>query len=212
MRRRGGVGWFLWCFSPRPVNRIVRPLDLGGHPEENRLTYPSLAGESEMKRLTSFANLLLLLALLTPVTTAQSTSDWQRDNLVGSVRSMQVEFAEANAVDGKLVEIKRWPHQRVTYNERGQEVERVNFNQNGTEQDRSVIRYDSEGRIIGYGDAKKDRYHSTIEYDSKGNRIEARMYERDVIQTREVHTYDDIGYGDAKKDRYHSTIEKEKHL
>ena len=146
-----------------------------------------------MKRLTIFPNLLAILALLAPVTPAQSMSDWQRDNLVGSVRSLQVEFAEANAVDGKLVEIKRWPHQRVIYNERGQEVERVNFNQDGTEQDRSVIRYDSEGRIIGYGDAKKDRYHSTIEYDSKGNRIEARMYEGDVIQTREVYTYDDKG-------------------
>ena len=146
-----------------------------------------------MKRLTSFANLWVFLALLAPVTTAQSMSDWQRDNLVGSVRSIQIEFAEANTVDGKLVEIKRWPHQRITYNERGQEVERVNFNQNGTEQDRSVIRYDSEGRIIGYGDAKKDRYHSTIEYDSKGNRIETRMYEGDVIQTREVYTYDDKG-------------------
>ncbi len=114
-----------------------------------------------MKRLTGFAKLLVFLALLAPVTTAQSMSDWQRDSLVGSVRSMQVEFAEANAVDGKLVEIKRWPHQRVTYNERGHEVERVNFNQDGAEQDRSVIRFDSEGRIIGYGDAKKDRYHSS---------------------------------------------------
>ena len=141
-----------------------------------------------MKRLTSFANLLVFLALLAPVTLAQSMSDWQRDDLVGSVRGVQVEFA-ANAVDGKLVEIKRWPHQRVIYNERGQEVERVNFNQDGTEQDRSVIRYDFEGRIIGYGDAKKDHYHSTIEYDSKGNRIEARMYEGDVIQTQEVYTY-----------------------
>ena len=146
-----------------------------------------------MKRLTSPANLWVVLALLAPVTTAQSMSDWQRDDLVGAVRTIQVEFAEANALDGKLVEIKRWPHQRVTYNERGQEVERVNFNQNGAEQDRSVIRYDSEGRIIGYGDAKKDRYHSAIKYNSKGNRIEARMYEGDVIQTREVYTYDDKG-------------------
>lgn len=93
-----------------------------------------------MKRLASLANLLVFLALLAPFTTAQS--DWQRDKLVGSVRSIQVEFTEADAVDAKLVEIKRWPHQRVTYNERGQEVERVNFNQNGTEQDRSVIRYE----------------------------------------------------------------------
>jgi hypothetical protein len=52
-------------------------------------------------------------------TTAQSMSDWQRDNLTGSVRSIQLEFAEANMVNGKLVEIKRWPHQRVTYNETG---------------------------------------------------------------------------------------------
>jgi YD repeat-containing protein len=146
-----------------------------------------------MKRLTSFANHLVVLALLAPLTTAQSTSDWQRDSLAGSVRSMQIEFAEANMVNGKLVESKRWPHQRVTYDERGNEIERVNFNQDGTEQDRSVIRYDSDGRIIGYGDAKKDRYHSTLEYDSKGNRIEARMYEGDVIETREVYTYDDKG-------------------
>jgi antitoxin component YwqK of YwqJK toxin-antitoxin module len=146
-----------------------------------------------MKRLTSFANLLVFLALLASGTTAQSMSDWQRDNLTGSVRSIQLEFAEANMVNGKLVEIKRWPHQRVTYNERGHEVERVNFNKNGTEQDRAVIRYDSEGHIIGYGDAKNDRYHSTIEYDSRGNPIEALMYEGDVIQTREVYTYDDNG-------------------
>jgi len=120
-------------------------------------------------------------------------SDWQRDKLVGSVRSIQVELAEANAVDRKLVEIKRWPHQRVTYDKRGHEVERVSFNQDGTEEDRSVIRYDSEGRIIGYGNAKKDRNHSTIEYDRKGNPVEARMYEGDAIQTREVYSYDEKG-------------------
>jgi YD repeat-containing protein len=150
-------------------------------------------GELEMKRLTCFVSLLISLALLAPVTTAQSPSDWQRDNLVGRVRSVQIEFAEANLVNGKLVEVKHWPHQRVIYDRRGHEVERVNFNQDGTQQDRSLIRYDPEGRIIGFGDAKKDRYHSTIEYDSKGNRIEARMYEGDAIQTREVYTYDDKG-------------------
>jgi len=120
-------------------------------------------------------------------------SDWQRDKLVGSVRSIQLEFSEAEAVDDKLIVVKRWPHQRVTYNERGQEVERVNFNQDGTEQDRSVIRYDSSGRNIGYGDPKKDRYHSTIEYDRKGSRVEVRMYEGDGIQTRETSIYDDKG-------------------
>jgi len=146
-----------------------------------------------MKRVTSFAWLLTFLSLLAPVTRTQSISDWQRDNLVGAVRSIQTEFAEANLVNGKLVEVKRWPHQRVAYDVKGHEVERVNFNPDGTEQDRSVIRYDSKGRIIGYGDAKKDRYHSTIEYDSNGNRIEALMYEGDGIQTREVYTYDDKG-------------------
>ncbi len=141
----------------------------------------------------TFANLLALLALMAPAATPQSVSDWQHDNLVGSVRSVQTEFAEADMVNGKLVEIKRWPHQQVTYDQKGQEVERVNFNQDGTEQDRSVIRYDSDGRIIGYGDAKKDRYHSTIEYDSKGNRIEVRMYEGDAVQMQELYTYDDNG-------------------
>ena len=146
-----------------------------------------------MKRLTSIANLLVFLVLLAPAMAGQSMSDWQRDKLVGSVRSIQVELAEANAVDRKLVEIKRWPHQQVTYDKRGHEVERVSFNQDGTEEDRSVIRYDSEGRIIGYGNAKKDRYHSTIEYDRKGNPVEARMYEGDAIQTREVYSYDEKG-------------------
>ena len=120
-------------------------------------------------------------------------SDWQRDNLAGAVRSVQIEFAEADLVNGKLVEIKRWPHQRVTYDQKGHEAERVNFSPDGTEQDRAVIRYDSDGRIIGHGDPRKDRYHSTIEYDSKGNQIEVRMYEGDAMQTRELHTYDDKG-------------------
>ncbi len=146
-----------------------------------------------MKRLTNFATLLILLALLAPFTSAQTISDWQRDNLVGSVRSIQLEFAEANIVDGKLVESKRWPHQRVLYNERGQELERVNFKKDGSIEDRAVIRYDSEGRIIGYGDAKKDRKYSIVEYDSKNNRKDVRMYEGDVLQMREVYTYDDKG-------------------
>jgi YD repeat-containing protein len=148
-----------------------------------------------MKRLTNFATLLIWLALLAPITSAQTISDWQRDHLVGSVRSVQIEFAEANMVDGKLVESKHWPHQRVIYNERGQEVQRVNFKEDGSIEDRAVavIRYDSEGRIIGYGDAKKDRHHSILEYDSKGNRTEARMYEGEVLQTREVYTYDNKG-------------------
>jgi len=159
----------------------------------DRRIWLAMMGDLEMKRVTSLANLLTFLCLLTPVTTAQSISDWQRDNLIGRVRDIQIEFAEANIVNGKLVEIKRWPHQRVAYDERGHEVERVTFNQDGTEQDRSVTRYDPEGRIIGYGDAKKDRYHSTIEYDSKGNRVEARMYEGNAMNTREVYTYDDKG-------------------
>jgi YD repeat-containing protein len=146
-----------------------------------------------MKRLTSVATLLIWLALLVPVTRAQTMSDWQRDQLVGSVRSIQIESAEANMVDGKLVESKRWPHQRVSYNERGQEVERVNFKKDGSIEDRAVIRYDSEGRIIGYGDAKTDRNHATFEYDSKGNRTEVRGYDGDVLQTRETYTYDDKG-------------------
>ena len=180
--------------APCEDRRIKRWIAGFGQPSrEESLPIHVWRENFEMKPIISLANLLVILALLVPVMTAQSMSDWQRDNLVGSVRSVQVEFAEANAVNGKLVELKRWPHQRVTYNERGQEVERVNFNQDGTEQDRSIIRYDSKGRIIGYGDAKKDRYHSAIEYDGKGNRIEARMYEGDVIQTREVYTYDDKG-------------------
>ena len=146
-----------------------------------------------MKRLTNFATLSIWLALLAPLTSAQTISDWQRDHLVGSVRSVQLEFAEANMVDGKLSEIKRWPHQRVSYNERGQEVERVNFKKDGSIEDTSIIRYDSEGRIIGYGDAKKDRNYSILEYDSKGNRTEARGYEGDGLQTRETYTYDDKG-------------------
>lgn len=146
-----------------------------------------------MKWLTNFATLLIYLALLASATSAQERSDWQRDNLAGPVRSIQVEFAEANMVEGKLVETRRWPHQRVTYNERGQEVERLNFDENGSVRDRSIIRYDSQGRLIGYGDAEKDRYHSTIEYDGNGNKTAVRGYDGAALNVQEVYKYDDRG-------------------
>jgi hypothetical protein len=146
-----------------------------------------------MKRLTSFAALLLCLVVCAPLIDAQTISDWRRDQLAGSVRSVQIEFAEANMVNGKLIESKRWPRQRVTYNARGQEVERVNFKEDGSVEDTSINRYDSEGRMIGNGDAKKDQYHSIIEYDSKGKRTEVRGYDGNVLQIREAYTYDDKG-------------------
>jgi YD repeat-containing protein len=148
-------------------------------------------GGLQLKRLSGAATLLICVALSAPFTRAQTISDWQRDHLLGSVRSVHLEFAEANMVGGKLVEITRRPHQRVSYNERGQEIERVSFKEDGSIGDTSIIRYDSEGRIIGYGDGKKDRYHSILDYDSKGNRIAARSYDSDLLQTRETYTYDD---------------------
>ena len=172
---------------------IIRPsIKLSGQ-KETDIDQRSSVLPIVLKQEDTFGSKGENTTLLAPVTTTQSMSDWQRDNLVGSVRSIQIEFAEANMVNGKLVEIKRWPHQRVTYDQKGHEVERVNFNQDGTEEGRSVIRYDSEGRISGYGDPKKDRYHSTIEYDSKGNPMEIRNYEGDAVQTRVLYTYDDKG-------------------
>jgi YD repeat-containing protein len=134
--------------------------------------------------------LLIYLALLASATSAQELVDWQRDKLAGPVRSIQIEFAEANMVEGKLIETKHWPHQRVIYNERGQEVERLNFNKDGSVQDRSVIRYDASGRLIGYGNVEGDRYHSTIEYDGKGNKTEIRGYDGAALNVQEVYTYD----------------------
>ncbi len=146
-----------------------------------------------MRRFINLITLVIYLALLAPNIAAQELVDLQRDKMIGSVRSIQFEFAEANLVDGKLVETKRWPHQRVTYNERGQEVERLNFDKDSSVRDRSVVRYDANGRLIGYGNAEKDRYHSTFEYDGNGHKAEVRGYDGTALNVLEVYKYDSQG-------------------
>lgn len=139
--------------------------------------------------------LCLLFSALNVV--AQSGFVLERESWSGAVRSIRIENAEALIRDGKLVELHRRPHQLITYNEKKQETERVNFKEDGSIESHSVNRYDSEGRHIGSGDAneegKKDPYHSVLAYDSKGNLTETHIYKGDVLEEQSVYTYDDKG-------------------
>lgn len=152
-----------------------------------------------MRLVTAFS-VLICTALLGAAAPGQSKSDRERDELVGPVRSVHLVLVELSAIDGKQVEIKRRPHQRVTYIERGSEVERVNFNEDGSIQNRCTALYNSDGRKTGWredGDANGDgsaaRRVSTWDYDAKGNLAEVRVSNGDLLELRMVYTYDDHG-------------------
>ena len=103
------------------------------------------------------ANIAFVTALLIAVSaTAQKKSDVSRDQLIGPVHTAQIELAEVAVKDGKEVEIWRRPHQKVVYDQRGNEIERINFNQSGSIENRTVHVIDANGRVSGWKEYEVD--------------------------------------------------------
>lgn len=145
-------------------------------------------------RLLTLLLVLVCNALLLSTASGQAKSDRERDGLVGPVQSVLLELVELSTRSGKEVEIKRRPHQLVAYNESGSEIERVNFNEDGSISDKSVRLYDSAGKQIGWKeyqgpDAKPGR-SSTWDYDANGNLAEVRVQYQGLLELRTVYTYD----------------------
>jgi len=148
-------------------------------------------------RLLTLLLAVICNALLVSTTSGQANSDRERDGVVGPVQSVLLELVELSTGSGKEVEIKRRPHQLIRYNERGSEVERVNFNEDGSISDKSVRLYDSAGKQIGWKeyqglDANPGR-SSTWDYDANGNLAEVRVQYQGLLELRTVYTYDNHG-------------------
>lgn len=151
-----------------------------------------------MRPITGFV-LIFLCALSHPTTgNAQGISDRERDKLRGPARSIRVELAQVWPTSGRPIEINRRPHQQVTYNEAGFEIERINFNADGSLENRTVQRYEGAGRKTGweeyYGDARESPHHrSDWFYNEAGNLIEVRVYNGTSVDLRILSAYDEHG-------------------
>src|SRR5215510_5201725 len=134
---------------------------------------------------STYAGVTFVIAFLAVVSaSSQPKSDVSRDQLLGPVHTAQVELAEITTIDGKEVEVGRRPHQKVVYDQRGNETERINFSASGSIVSRSVHIIDTNGRVSGWKEyetvagGKDERMISWSEwlYDKMGNRVEARVY------------------------------------
>lgn len=145
-------------------------------------------------RLLTLSLAFICNALLVSTASGQAKSDRERDGLVGPVQSVLLELVELSTGSGKEVEIRRRPHQLVAYNERGSEIERVNFNKDGSISDKSVLLYDSAGKQIGsraYRNTDSQPIStSTWRYDANGNLAEVRVHDQGVLELLMVYTYD----------------------
>src|SRR5215475_14670397 len=130
------------------------------------------------------ASIAFVTTLLTAVsaTAQQQEVDACRDQLIGPVHTTQVEFAQVAVKDGKEVEVWRRPHQKVVYDQRGNEIERINFKPGGSIENRTVHVIDAKGRVSGVkeyesdagGSGERVTYWSKLLYDKKARLVETR--------------------------------------
>jgi len=139
-------------------------------------------------------------SLIVAYASAQTISDTIRDQLIGPVHTAQVVLAEITTINGKEVETGRRTHQRVVYDRRGNEIERINYG-GGSIENRTVHIIDANGRVSGWkeyevvADRRGERLTSWSEwlYDKMGNRVEARVYRDGSLTHRTTATYNTAG-------------------
>lgn len=167
-----------------------------------------------MKRILT----LLLLAGLCSSARAQTKTDKEQAGLLGAVKTVRTEvaeFAEKGAVGRKT--------HAVTYDARGNVVERIYFGPDGSAAQRFVYTFDAEGRATGFeeytGGLSTPRRHVYVlggkgerveykivqpdgkagekhlyKYDAQGRLAEESLHEhKGQLLSRNVHAYDEAG-------------------
>jgi len=153
-----------------------------------------------MKSLRPSVAFVTALLIAVPAT-AQQKSDVSRDQLTGPVHTAQVELAQIEVKDGKEVEVWRRPHQKVVYDKRGNEIERINFKYGGSIENRTVHVIDANGRVSGLkeyeadagGSGERVTYWSKLLYDKKGRLVETRGYNGKGLTLRTMASYNAAG-------------------
>lgn len=147
---------------------------------------------------------VLLVNIILTIPSAPAQTKWflNTEHLNGPVHTVQIELSELYMVENKEVESARRPHQRVVYDRNGNEIERINFNRDGSIENRNVQIIDANGRIAGWEDYEPEaggkRQHLTNRsewiYDKRGNRSETRVYTQGNLSSRTIATYDTAGH------------------
>src|SRR5262249_52431215 len=110
-------------------------------------------------------------------------------------------LAQIEVKDGKEVEVWRRPHQKVVYDQRGNEIERINFNRSGSIENRAVHAIDANGRVSGWkeyevdagGSGERLTAWSEWLYDKTGNRVETRVYNDKGLTLQIMASYNAAG-------------------
>ncbi len=153
-----------------------------------------------MKSLCPGVAFVTALLIAVPAT-AQQRLDICRDKLTGPVHTAQVEYAQIEVKDGKEVEMWRRPHQKVVYDQRGNEIERINFGYRASIESRTVHVIDAKGRVSGVkeyeanagGSGERVTYWSKLLYDKKGRLVETRGYNSKGLTLRTMASYNAAG-------------------
>src|SRR3712207_6320859 len=128
---------------------------------------------------------------------AQNKIERERGGLLGPARFARVEAEERTPGGGKTAEGRRVPLYSVTYDARGNAVERAEFDWDGSPSRRLVYTYDAQGRETGYeeytGALASPRRHVYV-LDERGRRIEYKIVQPDgAAGERLLYKYDAQG-------------------
>lgn len=142
---------------------------------------------------------VLIVGLLwnAPPAGAQTSDDKGATDLHGAVKTVRHEMAEFTPIGDKRVAGRRTPVQAVAYDAKGNKVEQVSYNEDGSVALRLVYTYDAGGRGTGYeeyaGGAGNARRHVYV-FDEKGRRSEYRIVQPDgAAGEKHVYKYDARG-------------------
>lgn len=124
-----------------------------------------------------------------------------RDGLLGPVKTLESGTINYEVKDGNRVEGKSRLTQKLRFDERGNLIEAITFDPNGSISDRMVFTYDALGRNTGYDEyyrlsnqavAKPRKHIDTL--DHNGRVVERIIYEADgTAGSRFTYKYDDKG-------------------
>lgn len=158
-----------------------------------------------MKNVT----LLLLITILTSCISNQKNNkigseinadnDLGKLNLKGNVKSIKQISYKAFDIFGELQkgEVNNVGNScfYLTFNENGNEIEKIYYNSDGTVDDKWITKYDEEGNEIENNNFTSDGsllFKLIHKFDNKGNRIESNTYNSDgSINSNSTHKYDE---------------------
>ncbi|HEV2912362.1 MAG TPA: hypothetical protein VGX92_03500 [Pyrinomonadaceae bacterium] len=132
---------------------------------------------------------------------AQNKTDRDQNDLIGSVKSVEVYVIDFAMKDEKIEQGERRRWHSTTYNPEGNILERISYDHLGNPAEKLIYTYDARGRNTGY-----EEYPAILDktltiprkhiytLDDRGNRVEYKVYESDgTPASRFTYKYDTKG-------------------